>query len=41
MYLTIGKKPRKTNRGKTARLKAKLKAKNRKRRNRVHQRTKR
>ena len=38
MYLSTGKKPRKTNRGKTARHKAKLKAKNRKRRNRVHQR---
>ena len=41
MYLTIGKKPRKTNRGKSSRHKAKLKAKNRKRKNRINQRAKR
>lgn len=37
MFLLIGKKPRKTNRKKSARHKAKLKAKNRKRRARVYQ----
>jgi hypothetical protein len=41
MYLTIGKKPRKTNRNKSARHKAKLKRKNAKRKNRINQRSKR
>lgn len=38
MFLLIGKKPRKTNRKKSARYKAKLKAKNNKRRARIYQR---
>ena len=37
MYLMLSKKPRKTNRTKTTRFRAKLKAKNRGRRNRVNQ----
>lgn len=38
MYLLLSKKPRKLKRNKSARLKAKLKAHNRSRRRRVHQR---
>jgi hypothetical protein len=41
MFLLISKKPRKLNRKKSARNKAKLKAKNDKRRARIYQRTKR
>ena len=37
MYLVISNRPRKTNRGKTNRLRAKLKAKDRARRSRVYQ----
>jgi len=37
MYLPIGNKPRKTNRTKTGRYRAKLKAKNKNRRGRVYQ----
>ena len=37
MYLMLNKKPRKTNRGKTNRFRAKLKAKDRGRRSRVYQ----
>jgi hypothetical protein len=40
MYLAISKKPRKTNRKKSARNRAKLKAKNARRRDRVYQRAK-
>ena len=40
MYLTLSKKPRKTNRNKSARHRAAKKAKNRKRRNRIYQRAK-
>jgi len=40
MYLAISKKTRKLKRNKSARHKAKLKAKNRARRNRIHQRVK-
>jgi len=36
MYLILSKKPRKTNRSKTKRFRAKLKAKDRSRRNRVY-----
>jgi hypothetical protein len=38
MYIMLSKKPRRTNRSKTNRYRAKLKAKNRSRRNRVYQR---
>jgi hypothetical protein len=38
MFLMLSKKPRRANRGKTNRYRAKLKAKNRSRRNRVYQR---
>jgi hypothetical protein len=38
MFLMLSKKPRRANRGKTNRYRAKLKAKNRTRRNRVYQR---
>lgn len=38
MYLILSKGPRKTNRTKSARYKAKLQAKNRRRRNRIYQR---
>ncbi len=37
MYLMLSKKPRKANRTKTGRYRAKLKAKDRNRRNRVYQ----
>lgn len=37
MYLALSKKPRKTNRTKSKRYRAKLKAKNNARRNRVYQ----
>jgi hypothetical protein len=37
MFITLSKKPRKVNRKKTARFRAKLKAKDRARRNRVYQ----
>lgn len=37
MYLVLSKKPRKTNRGKTNRFRAKLKAKDRGRRARIYQ----
>lgn len=37
MFLMLSKKPRKTNRNRTARYRAKLKAKNRARRARVYQ----
>lgn len=40
MFLLLSKGPRKTNRKKTSRLKAKLKAKNRARRNRIYVRAK-
>jgi len=40
MYIATGKKPRKTNRNKSARHRAARKAKNRRRRNRVLQRAK-
>ncbi len=40
MFLMLSKGPRKTNRKKTSRLKAKLKAKNRSRRNRIYCRAK-
>ena len=40
MYLVLSKKPRKTNRTKTKRFRAKLKAKNRARRNRIYCRAK-
>jgi hypothetical protein len=36
MFLTLSKKPRRTNRTKSRRYRAKLKAKNRNRRNRVY-----
>jgi hypothetical protein len=36
MYLILSKKPRKSNRSKTKRFRAKLKAKDRSRRNRVY-----
>jgi hypothetical protein len=36
MFLMISKGPRKTNRSKTKRLRAKMKAKNRSRRNRIY-----
>ena len=39
MFLMLSKKPRKTNRGRSNRYRAKAKAKNRGRRNRVYQRT--
>ena len=39
MYLVLSKKPRKTDRSKSKRFRAKLKAKDRGRRNRVYQRT--
>lgn len=38
MFLMLSKKPRRTNRSKSNRYRAKLKAKNRGRRNRVYQR---
>jgi hypothetical protein len=38
MYITLSKQPRKVNRKKTNRFRAKLKAKDRSRRNRVYQR---
>jgi hypothetical protein len=38
MFLMLSKHPRKTNRKKTKRLRAAMKAKNRARRNRIHQR---
>jgi hypothetical protein len=38
MFLMLSKKPRRTNRTKSKRFRAKLKAKNRSRRNRVYQR---
>ncbi len=38
MFLMLSKKPRRTNRTKSKRYRAKLKAKNRSRRNRVYQR---
>lgn len=41
MYLTSNKKPRKTNRKKSSRYKAKLKAKNRKRQARIYQHSRR
>lgn len=37
MYLTLSKKPRKTNRSKSKRYRAKLKAKDRGRRSRIYQ----
>jgi hypothetical protein len=37
MYIVLSKKPRKTNRSKSNRYRAKLKAKDRARRNRVYQ----
>jgi hypothetical protein len=37
MYIVLSKKPRKVNRNKTKRFRAKLKAKDRSRRNRVYQ----
>jgi hypothetical protein len=37
MYITLSKKPRKVNRNKTNRYRAKLKAKDKGRRNRVYQ----
>jgi len=37
MYIVLSKKPRKSNRTKTKRFRAKLKAKDRARRNRVYQ----
>jgi hypothetical protein len=40
MFLMLSKGPRKTNRKKCARIKAKHKAKNRGRRNRIYQRSK-
>jgi hypothetical protein len=40
MYLLLSKGPRKTNRTKTKRYRAKLKAKNRSRRSRIYQRAK-
>ena len=40
MFLLLSKGPRKTNRKKTSRLKAKLKAKNNARRSRIYQRAK-
>jgi hypothetical protein len=40
MFLLLTKGPRKTNRKRGSRFKAKLKAKNRSRRNRIHQRAK-
>jgi hypothetical protein len=40
MFLMLSKGPRKTNRKKTSRLKAKNAAKNRSRRNRIYQRAK-
>ncbi len=40
MYIVSNKKPRKTNRNKSARHRAKLKAKNRRRQARVYQRAK-
>jgi hypothetical protein len=39
MFLNLSKKPRRVNRGKSSRYRAKLKAKNRTRRNRVYGRT--
>ncbi len=39
MFIMLSKKPRKSNRTRSARYRAKLKAKNRDRRNRVNQRT--
>ena len=39
MFLNLSKKPRRVNRGKSNRYRAKLKAKNRTRRNRVYGRT--
>ncbi len=39
MFLTLSKKPRKTNRTKTNRFRAKQKAKNRSRRNRIYVRS--
>lgn len=38
MFIMLSKKPRKTNRGKSSRYRAKLKSKDRGRRNRVYQR---
>jgi len=38
MFITLSSKPRKTNRTRSKRFRAKLKAKNRARRNRVYQR---
>jgi len=38
MFLMLSKKPRRTNRNRTARFKAKVAAKNRNRRNRIYQR---
>lgn len=40
MFLMLSKSPRKTNRKKSSRFKAKLKTKNRNRRNRIYQRSK-
>jgi len=40
MFLMLSKGPRKTNRSKTKRLRAKMKAKNRARRNRIYVRSK-
>ncbi len=40
MFLMLSKGPRKTNRSKTKRFRAGLKAKNRNRRNRIYQRAK-
>ena len=40
MFLMLSKGPRKTNRGKTNRFRAKLHAKNRSRRNRIYVRSK-
>ena len=39
MFLMLSKGPRKTNRSKTKRLRAKMKAKNRSRRNRIYVRS--
>lgn len=39
MYIVLSNQPRKTNRKRSSRYKARLKAKNRGRRNRVYQRT--
>ena len=39
MFIMLSKKPRKSNRSRSNRYRAKLKAKNRTRRNRVYQRT--